>query len=301
MDELFEKYQFSNSQRCAFEIVKKARNLPSFMSDIEDEELIWTVAVATTDMPLNPDEKQVKFYDDAVEERVRRLEEAEKRYGWFSSKWTKASMRQLILNWFCGLMVIDPELRTSDGSPMQFVHEFYGPGSGYPDPENQTEEWKQGTINFYVLMARSICKAYPSATSKGIVSFADMKDFDWSKYDWETKTRNADICSLIPNKLRRMISIRADDKMKSFYNNMGPRVRKKYGFILYDDYESAKSSEGDFLPADLPSFVGGSYRVDILKCLKHLFVREPDALLLLIETYDEMEKAGEIPMPPHMK
>lgn len=275
--------------------------MPSFISDIDDEELIWTVAVATIDMSNNPDEKELKFFDEAVEERVRRLEEAERRYGWFSLKWSKTSMRQLILHWFCGIMVIDPDLRTSDGSPIQFVHEYFGPGSGYPDPENQTDEWKQGTINFYVLMARSICKTYPAATFKGIVSFSDMKDFDWNKYDWESKSRNGDICSFIPNKLRRMISIRAGDRMRKFYDDVGPRVRKKYGFILYDDYESALAGESNFLPADLPSFVGGTYKVDVLKCLKHLFAKEPEVLLLMMETYEEMEKAGEIPMPEHMK
>ena len=31
------------------------------------------------------------------------------------------------------------------------------------------------------------------ATRKGIVSFSDMQDFDWDKYDMGTKERNADI------------------------------------------------------------------------------------------------------------
>ena len=301
MEALFEKYQFSDLQRRAFDVVKKAKNMPSFMSEIDDEEIVWAVAIATFDMPSEPDEKDLKFYDEAVESKIRKLQEAEIRYGWFSAKWTKKYMRNLIVNWHCGLMVIDPDLKTNDGSPMQFVHEFYGPESGYPNPEDQTEEWKQDTTNLYALMVRSICKSYPMATAKGIVSFADMKDFDWTKYDWETKTRNADICSLIPNKLRRMISIQADEKMKSFYDSMGLRVRQKYGFVLYENYETAKTEEGAFLPANLPTFVGGTYKVDILKCLKHLFICEPDVLELLMATYGEMEAAGEIPRPEHMK
>ena len=78
-------------------------------------------------------------------------------------------------------------------------------------------------------------------------------------------------------------------------------MRKKYGFVQYDDYEAAKKGEVDLLPSDLPTFVGGSYRVDILKCLRHLFSREPEALQLLMKTYSDMEKAGEIPKPPHMQ
>lgn len=301
MEELFERYHLSEFQTQAFHNVKKVANMPSFMENIDDEELIWAVAVATFDMPSSPNDRDIKFYEKAVEARVRKLEEAETRYGWFSLKWTDKPMRQLITNWFCGMLVIDPDLQTRDGSPIQFVHEFYGPESKYPRPENQTDEWKKDMMDLYVLMARSTCKAYPNATVKGIVSFSDMKDFDWGVYDMETKSRNADIGALIPNKLARMISIRPDEKMTGFYEDMTPRMRKKYGFVLYDNYESAKRGEGDLLPPDLPTFVGGNYRVDILRCLKRLFVREPEALELLVNTYSEMERAGEIPRPAHMQ
>ena len=90
------------------------------------------------------------------------------------------------------------------------------------------------------------------------------------------------------------------DKNK-FYKEMTPRLRKKYGFVQYDDYNSAKLGEKDLLPEDLPTFVGGSYRVDVLKCLKYLFRREDDVLQLMLDTYEEMEKNGEIPRPKHMQ
>ena len=38
-------------------------------------------------------------------------------------------MRRLLQYWFCGMLVIDPELTTTDGSPLQFVHEYYGEDS----------------------------------------------------------------------------------------------------------------------------------------------------------------------------
>ena len=210
-------------------------------------------------------------------------------------------MKRLIINWFCGLMIIDPQLCTRDGSPIQFVREYYGEESGYPGPEDQTEEWKKEGIDFYVLMARSICRVYPMATTNGIVSFSDMQDFDWSKYDMGSKQRNSDICSYIPNKLQRMITFNPDEKMNEFYNNMTAHARKKWGFAQYPDFQSAVMGEGHLLPENIPTFVGGTYKVDILKCLRHLLKREPQALDLLMETYSEMQSNGEIPNPKHMQ
>merc|ERR1711862_1034192 len=155
------------------------------------------------------------------------------------------------------------------------------------------DEWKQESIDLYVLMARSVCRSYPSSVTKGLVSFSDMQDFDWQKYDMGTKERNADIGSVVPNKLVRMITFHPDDKMKKFYDDMSPRIRRKYGFEQYDDFESAVENGGEFLSPDkIPTFVGGTYRVDVLDCLKHLFRREPDALELLLETHAEMEADG---------
>jgi len=302
MEDLFQKYQMTEAQKGLVNGIKNIKNLPTFIEEMDDvEQLIWVVAVATIDMPKEPTDNDLKFYKNAVDERVRRLEEAERRYGWFSLKWNKTSMRRLITNWFCGIMVIDPNLKTKDGSPIQFVYEYYGPESKYPDKEHQTDDWKKEGIDFYVLMARSICRTYPEATSKGIVSFSDMSAFDWEKYDMETKTRHSEIGSLIPNKLTRMITVRPDDKMRGFYKDMTPRARKKFGFVVYEDFGTAIEAEGDFLPREMPHFVGGTLRVDILKCLKHLFSQEPDALKLLLETFDEMEKACEIPQPKHME
>ena len=117
----------------------------------------------------------------------------------------------------------------------------------------------------------------------------------------ETKMRHSEIGSLIPNKLSRMITVRPDEKMRGVYKDMTPRIRKKYGMVVYEDFETAIQGEGDFLPQEMPNFVGGTLRIDVLKCLKHLFSREPDALELLLETYGEMEKACEIPHPKLME
>lgn len=63
-------------------------------------------------------------------------------------------------------------------------------------------------------MVPSVCKSYPMATMKGLVSLANMTDFDWDKYDMGQKMRHSDIQGYIPNKLVRMISLKPDDKMK---------------------------------------------------------------------------------------
>jgi hypothetical protein len=89
----------------------------------------------------------MEFYQGKVEERIRRLDEAERRYNWSTLQWTKPAMRRLIRNWFCGMLVIDPNLKTRDGNPIQFVREYYGDDSGYPHPEDQTDEWKKNMID----------------------------------------------------------------------------------------------------------------------------------------------------------
>ena len=298
---LLDDYNLTDEQRRIFHAMKKLRNMPD-IPGLTDEDILWAVAVGTVGMPSNPTASDLKFHERIIEERVRKYEEAERRYGWFSLQWTKPIMKRLLFNWFCGMLVIDPNLQTSDGSPIQFVHEYYGDESRYPNPEDQTDEWKQEGIELYVLMARSTCRAYPTSTTKGIVSFSDMQDFDWDKYDMGTKERNGDIGSLVPNKLRRMITFHPDDKMRKFYDDMSERSRKKWGFEQYDDFQSAVEGEKDLLPVDeLPTFVGGTYKVDILECLKYLFRREPEALALLLETHSEMESSGELPMPKHMQ
>lgn len=301
---LFEEYQFSKVQQDIFHAMRDLRNMPSSFSSLSDEELLWNVAIGTIGMPTGNDpvhSSDLRFYSKKVEERLRRLDMAESQYGWFSLQWTKPTMKRLIQQWFCGMLVIDPDLLSRDGQPIQFVHEYYGPDSGYPLPKDQTDEWKKECMDLYTLMARSICRAYPMATRKGIVTFSDMQDFDWSKYDMGTKERNANIGSVIPNKLARMIAFHPDDKMIGFYNDMTPSARKKFGFEQYSDLEAAVAGESDLLPKELPTFVGGTRRVDILKAMKYLFRREPDALKLLLEVHSEMEAAGEIPKPKHME
>ena len=300
---LFETYEFSSHQQCAFQTIKCAKNMPTGFASWADEEIIWAVAVSTINMSRNTSAGDLKFIDRNVEQRVRRLEDAEREYGWFSLKWTPPIMRRLIINWYCGMLVIDPELRTNIGAPIQFVHEYYGADSEYPEPDGQTDAWKKESVELYVLMARSICLAYPKATTKGIVSFSDMQDFDWSKYDMGTKERNANIGSLIPNKLVRMITFNPDEKMRGFYEDMSRRVRKKFGFVMYDDFESAAAGEAEHIPAahNLPTFVGGERKVNILECLRYLFRREPEALEMLENEHARMEAAGEIPCPKHMQ
>mmetsp|Transcript_61681 Transcript_61681/g.150984 ORF Transcript_61681/g.150984 Transcript_61681/m.150984 type:complete len:88 (+) Transcript_61681:1113-1376(+) len=77
-------------------------------------------------------------------------------------------------------------------------------------------------------------------------------------------------------------------------------VAKKYGFVMYDDYGKAVSGEAGLLPSELPTWVGGSLQVDIKNCLRHLFRREPEALKLTEDVYDEMEESGEILHPKFM-
>jgi hypothetical protein len=52
---------------------------------------------------------------------------------------------------------------------------------------------------------------------------------------------------------------------------------------------------------NIPTWVGGSLKVDIKKCLEHLFRKEPKALQLMEEVYLEMEENGEILYPKFMQ
>ena len=89
--------------------------------------------------------------------------------------------------------------------------------------------------------------------------------------------------------------------MQKFYQDMGARARKKWGFEQYATFADAVAAEQSLLPEQLPSFVGGSCKVDIAECLKYLFRREPEALALMEETYAEMKATNEIPHPKHMQ
>ena len=149
-------------------------------------------------------------------------------------------------------------------------------------------------------MARSICRAYPMATMKRIVSLADMTHFDWDKYDMDQKMRHSDIQAVVPNKLRRMISINPDERMKKQLDEY-KAIAKKYGFVMYDTLEEARIGEANVLPQDLPTWVGGTLQVDIKTCLQHLFHREPAALEMMEKVYKEMEEKGEILHPQHMQ
>ena len=41
------------------------------------------------------------------------------------------------------------------------------------------------------------------------------------------------------------------------------RARREWGFVQYDDFESAVLGERDLLPRELPTFVGGAHKVDL--------------------------------------
>ena len=89
--------------------------------------------------------------------------------------------------------------------------------------------------------------------------------------------------------------------MVKFYEDMGARARKKWGFEQYATFADAVAGEQSLLPELLPSFVGGTYRIDVAECLRYLFRPEPEALALMEETLAEMRAANEIPNPKHMQ
>merc|ERR1711953_313779 len=240
----------------------------------------------------------MRYYHRSVLERLRKYDEAERRYKWNSGRWTKESMRVLVEQWSIGQMVVIPGVEASDGSPMIFTKEWYEHWVPREEQPDGFFEFRATTV--YPLMARSICRAYPMATMKGLVSLADMKDFSWEKYDMEQKMRHSDLQAVIPNKMRRMISVHPDEKMKKQLEDYSV-VAKKYGFVMYDNFDEAFSAEADTLPNEVPVFVGGTLEVDIKSCLQHLFSREPDALLLMEEVWNEMEDNGTMLHPKHMR
>lgn len=291
---LFEIYHVTLDQKRIFHSIKTGRNL--FLSDeLSEEEIIWNIGVMGIG---NKHRGDIKFYRKSVVERLQRYDEAEKRYKWHSGQWTQEAMRVIIEQWTQGMMVVVPNVETSDGSPMIFTKEWY---EHVPLRKDLPEGfWEFRATVVYPLMARSLCRSYPMATMKGLVSLADMTDFDWDKYDMDQKMRHSDIQAVIPNKLRRMISVNPDEKMKKQLEDFGP-VAKKYGFVMYDTIDEAMTSEAKLLPTEIPTWVGGSLVVDIKKCLEHLFRQEPDALQLMEDVYDEMEKNGEILHPKFMQ
>lgn len=294
---LLATYQLNQEQKRIFQSIKTGRNL--FLSDdLTDEEIIWSIGVVGVNGKHRGD---FKHYRNTVIERLQRYDQAEKLYQWHSGKWTPKAMKVLITQWTCGMMVVVPNNESLDmGSPMIYTKEWY---ENMPLREDLPEGfWKYRTTVVYPLMARSICKSYPMATQKGLVSLANMTDFDWDKYDMNQKQEHSDLQAVIPNKLRRMISINPDEKMKDQLKDFG-NLAKKYGFVMYDTLEEAQKEEAGVLPAKdkIPTWVGGSLVVDIKDCLKQLFSREPDALKLMEEVYAEMEANGEILHPEFME
>lgn len=291
---LFETYKVSQDQKRIFQCMKTGRNL--FISDlITDEEIIWNIGVMSVN---NAHRGDMRFYRNSVLERLKRYEEVERLYKWHSGQWTKDAMRVLVEQWTQGMMVIVPGIVTSDGSPMIFTKEWY---EHLPLREELPEGfWEYRASTVYPLMARSICRAYPMATMKGLVSLADMTDFDWDKYDMDQKMRHSNLQAYIPNKFRRMISVNPDERMKKQLEDF-KAVASKYGFVMYDTLDEAVNGEKQLLPLELPTWVGGSLLVDVHKCLQRLFHREPEALHLMEEVYKEMDENGKLLHPKFMK
>jgi len=232
----------------------------------------------------------MKAYRQSVVERLQKYDEAERRYRWYSGRWTRKAMAVLVEQLTLGQMVVVLGVTSSDGS--RYEH--------WPPREEQEDGFFEYSATVaYPLMARSICRACPMATRRGLVSLADMQNFDWDKYDMEQQMRHSDLHAVIPNELRRMISIRSDEKMKKQLEHF-KAVAKKYGLVMYDSYEDAIRGEIHVLPSEIPTFVGGSRRVNIKDCLQHLFHLEPDALQLMEDVYKEMEEGGKLLCPPHM-
>lgn len=289
--ELFKKYQLNQNQKRIFQIVKLQKNMPSFWKDMDPEHIIWVIGVKN-----HGHRDDMKYYLNSVIRMLEKYKDAEKKYNWFNGKWEKKHMQYLIKQWFSGMMVVDPKLKTKDGNPIVCVHEYYG--SFYPEKKDQTEEWKKMSLQMYVYMSRSICKSYSNASMKGLVSVSDMKDFDFEKYDMDTKRRHGDLGTTIPNKLIKMIQVNPSKRMKESYKTFGNL--KRFGVVIYDDFKTCYEKEKDYLPKEMPTFIGGTYKCDILECLKYLFRTEKDALKLMLETYNELKDSNEIPMPKHM-
>lgn len=294
---LFDHYQLTLDQKRIFQCVKTGKNL--FLSDlISDEEVIWNIGVIGVNDSHRGD---FKFYRTSVIERLQRFDQAEQQYQWHSGKWTKEAMRVLIGQWTLGMMVVVPGIESLDnGSPMIFTKEWYEHMPLREDLPDGFWEFRAATV--YPLMTRSICRAYPMATMKGLVSLADMTDFDWDKYDMEQKMRHSNIQAVIPNKLRRMISVNPDEKMKKQLEDY-KAISKKYGFVMYDSLDEAIQGETNVLPLldKIPTWVGGLLRVDIKQCLQYLFHKEPETLTLMEEVYTEMEQNGDILCPSFME
>jgi hypothetical protein len=236
----------------------------------------------------------------AAEERLQRIDEAESRHHWLSGEWTEPLMEELVRTWACGLTLVDPALeRAKTGGVMMFTHEYHG-DEYYPAPEDQTDEWKLRTQLMFTLMIRSLCRAYPASVTHGIVSFSFMADFDHDKYDMDTKQRNSEISQLVPFKLVRMICVAPDEKMKGLFTSMGPRMMKRWGVSVYDDVPTALEGESSTITDDVPTWCGGTHRVNVLSCLRHLFRTEPDALGLCESVWAKLEASGQLPRPAHM-
>ena len=99
---LLDEYQFNECQRELLKAIKEVRNMPESFANLDEEELIWAVAVETIDLPESPTASDKRFYLRKIEKRIRQLDEAERRFHWFSAEWTKPLMRKLITNWSCG-------------------------------------------------------------------------------------------------------------------------------------------------------------------------------------------------------
>ncbi|CAE7500686.1 unnamed protein product, partial [Symbiodinium pilosum] len=295
---LFDRYAVSEEQQDLFFKMRKLTNMPAmFHTHADDEQMLWAVLVGSAELPENPTTSDRTFVARKIEERLRNLEESERRFKWFSAQWTKPMMRQLIRNWFCGSLVICPELAASSGSPGRpfslYVNTTVTKSPIHPQKGRQMSG-RTSRLPFTCLWREALVLPTPWRPLRGLFrSQTCSRTLTGQNMTWRARAGTLT--------LSRMIAFHPDDKMVKFYEDMGARARKKWGFEQYATFADAVAGEQSLLPELLPSFVGGTYRIDVAECLRYLFRPEPEALALMEETLAEMRAANEIPNPKHMQ
>lgn len=107
LESLFDGYDLLPFQRELFAFAKTLRNMPTAFKTLSNEQLLWNVGVETIALGDDPAPSDLKFCRQKLQERLKRLDDAEEQYQWFSLEWTKKPMTQLKLNWYCGSLVIN--------------------------------------------------------------------------------------------------------------------------------------------------------------------------------------------------
>eukprot|EP01080_Neovahlkampfia_damariscottae_P005342 gene5342-9151_t len=263
--------------------MKTLKNKQDWWNDISNEHIVWTIGVKKTS-GIN-----VKWLHGSGEKHPMEY--------WKMDQTTHETTHQRLALWNHHNT---SQVKNEQGSPIQFVNEYFK--ENYPDRKDHTKEWKLKVQKCYYYLVRSLNLAYPEATIHGLVSISDMKEFDHDKYDMTSKLESAHLFNIIPTKLVKMVSVNQDEKMKEFSKEY-EKIWKKYGGVTYDSFDEFYEKEKDDFPdrSLMPKIAGGESKIDILEGLKYLFRREKYAFELMLETYDEMKKNGELLNPKHMQ